>query len=355
MKEFKVTIGSSKEQVFINVVFKGNRFRYSNGKSIGLNIKAKDDPELLCNAFKIKLLEGWEPNKRKYKSPSHDPIQYEVTLLNRFESVVKGLTETEYSYHHIRDCKWVYTNFKKYLIIHDLTEITPTDWRLVYLKDFINSNNTWSNRTKKNVLTTFRFLSRELDLDLSVRLSKSKSILHRKIDNLSNILDEIRLKDTDLYLAALITYGCLLRPHKEIRLLKWSEIDLERGLISLDGSRNKTGRNRIVPIPNFVLQELRNTLDINNDYVFGNGYMTRNKDYFKTKWTRYKRSSKFDLTNVTLYSFRHTGAINVFEKTGSIQKVKEVMGHSNLQATLIYLRGLDTTYLSVNDMPTLKC
>ena len=355
MKEFKVTIGWSKDRPFINVLFKGERFRYSNGKSIGLNIKAKDDPELLCNAFKIKLLEGWEPEKRRYKNPSHDLIHFKATLLDQFELVVEGLRETEYSYHHIRDCNWVFTNFKKYLSTRNLTEITPMEWDPIYLKDFINSKKSWSNRTKKNVLTTFRFLSRGLDLDNNIRLSQSKSKLHRKIDNLNAILNEIRLQDAELHLTALITYGCLLRPHMEIRLLKWSEIDLERGLISLDGYRNKTGRNRIVPIPIFVIQALRNIHDNNNNYVFGNGLEPVNKDYFKTKWTRYKRSSKIDLKNITLYSFRHTGAINVFEKTGSIQKVKEVMGHSNIQATLIYLRGLDTTDLSVKDMPTLNC
>ena len=33
--------------------------------------------------------------------------------------------------------------------------------------------------------------------------------------------------------------------------------------------------------------------------------------------------------NQTLYSFRHAGAINVFEKTGSLLKLQQVMGHSD--------------------------
>ena len=34
------------------------------------------------------------------------------------------------------------------------------------------------------------------------------------------------------------------------------------------------------------------------------------------------------------HSFRHTGAINVFEKTGSLQKLQQVMGHSDMKVSL---------------------
>lgn len=90
-----------------------------------------------------------------------------------------------------------------------------------------------------------------------------------------------------------------------------------------------------------------------SEFLFGTSKGPYNRDYFNTLWSRYKNQSEFDLTNVTPYSFRHTGAINVFEKTGSIQKVKEIMGHSNIQVSLIYLRGIEVSSLSVQDMPDL--
>jgi hypothetical protein len=52
----------------------------------------------------------------------------------------------------------------------------------------------------------------------------------------------------------------------------------------------------------------------------------------------------------TLYSFRHTGAIQVYEKTGSLTKLKQVMEHSSLQVSLTYLRGLEVKPLDVLDM-----
>jgi integrase len=76
-----------------------------------------------------------------------------------------------------------------------------------------------------------------------------------------------------------------------------------------------------------------------------------NPDYFKTLWTRYKKKSKLIEKDQTLYSFRHTGAIQVYEKTGSLTKLQQVMGHSSLQVSLTYLRGLEVKQLDAEDMP----
>ena len=53
----------------------------------------------------------------------------------------------------------------------------------------------------------------------------------------------------------------------------------------------------------------------------------------------------------TLYSFRHTGAIEVFKRTGSILKLQAVMGHSSIKVSLTYLRGLEVPKLIEEDMP----
>ena len=71
------------------------------------------------------------------------------------------------------------------------------------------------------------------------------------------------------------------------------------------------------------------------------------------QWTRYKKKSKLIEKDQTLYSFRHTGAIQVYEKTGSLTKLQQVMGHSSLQVSLTYLRGVEVKQLDVVDMPEL--
>jgi hypothetical protein len=53
-----------------------------------------------------------------------------------------------------------------------------------------------------------------------------------------------------------MTYGCLLRPHREIRELTWGDFSDDLSQINLSGERNKSGKNRIVPVPYYVQEEL---------------------------------------------------------------------------------------------------
>ncbi len=78
-----------------------------------------------------------------------------------------------------------------------------------------------------------------------------------------------------------------------------------------------------------------------------------NRDYFKTLWGSYKKESELLEKDQTLYSFRHSGAIQVYEKTGSLVKLQQVMGHSSLQVSLTYLRGLEVQQMELEDMPSL--
>ena len=54
------------------------------------------------------------------------------------------------------------------------------------------------------------------------------------------------------------------------------------------------------------------------------------------------------LESVTICSFRHSGAIDVFKRTRSITKLQKAMGHSSINVSLTYLRGLE---IPEDDMP----
>ena len=126
--------------------------------------------------------------------------------------------------------------------------------------------------------------------------------------------------------------------------------------ISLGGNRNKGKKNRIVPVGAFIRPYLRafKRVSCSNEVnVFSGREKAYNRDYFKTLWGRFKKQSKLLEQDQTLYSFRHTGAIQVYEKTGSLSKLQQVMGHSSLQVSLTYLRGLEVKQLEVEDMPSI--
>ena len=56
----------------------------------------------------------------------------------------------------------------------------------------------------------------------------------------------------------------------------------------------------------------------------------------------------------SIYSFRHTGAIEIYKRTGSIHKLQRAMGHSSLNVSLTYLRGLEVAELKEEDMPMVQ-
>ena len=85
--------------------------------------------------------------------------------------------------------------------------------------------------------------------------------------------------------------------------------------------------------------------------VFSGHHEAYNQDYFKCLWRRFKSQSKLIDTNHTLYSFRHSGAIEIYKRTGSLVKLQKVMGHSSLNVSLTYLRGLEVAELTEEDMP----
>ena len=102
-------------------------------------------------------------------------------------------------------------------------------------------------------------------------------------------------------------------------------------------------------VPSFIKSHLhKKSL---NDNVFTGDQSSRNPDYFKTLWSRYKKQTKLLKEGQTLYSFRHSGAIEIFKRTGSLTKLQKAMGHSSINVSLTYLRGLEIAELKEEDMP----
>ena len=353
-KNWNVTVGNGAGKSFVNVYLNGKRYRYWNGKVIGVVLKASENTELLRSAFELKLMEGWRPKPRNLKKVKS--VVKELTLSEIISVRLDRIQQQDYSYHYKRDCRWVANLWTAYSEEHRLEKLLPAQITKTKLVDFITQPR-WSPRTQKNVLTNFKILTKgELDTKLeSIKLRRVKSELHKPIRNPNELLEDIKLYDERLYLACILTYGCLLRPHQEVRLLKWGDIDLERKIISLSGKRNKSGRNRVVPLSEFVIEALNKFSERKerSEYILSSSDKPYNRDFLSLVWSRYKKTSKVLEEGVTLYSWRHHGAVKVFEKTGSLLKLQQVLGHSSMTVSLTYLRGLEVKELDVEDLPEL--
>ena len=212
-----------------------------------------------------------------------------------------------------------------------------------------------SYNTIKRHLSVLINEARTLGMDSNpmqnIKSIKSKSNLNKPFEDISAILNELKAFNYNLYLCCIMTYGCLLRPHREVRELTWGDFTADLSYIKLSGSRNKSGRNRIVPVPSYI-KELLNKGD-NNLNIFTGTTKAPNPDYFKTIWGRFKKVSKLLQQDQTLYSMRHTGAIEIYKRTGSLSKLQKAMGHSSLAVSLTYLRGLEVSELEESDMPVI--
>ena len=213
------------------------------------------------------------------------------------------------------------------------------------------TNNTSYNTTRRhlNVLINYLYDNGFKIQKSSLRSRRQIETLHKPITDVVSLLELVKLFNYNLYVCCLLTYGCLLRPHKEIRMLKWGDFSEDLSFIRLSGYRVKSKRNRVVPVPLYVRKELvKGQYDSN---IFSHCKKAYNDSYFSGLWKRFKRHNKNIETGITLYSFRHTGAIEIYKRTGSLHKLQKAMGHSTINVSITYLRGLEIPELEDSDMP----
>ena len=354
-----------KNQYLITIWYNGARYRYSSGKTIGLDLrpnafslnKRKLKAELLCTAFQIEISKGWRPKVKASK-----PVPTPPTLLEVTKNVLDRKLRMEYSNSYKRDLKRVYRLWSRFIHSNDLATQAIKDLDIELIRRFIFSLNI-SSKSMLNIKLNMSALLKEESENYSVhlnfskiRLPRSTQQLHKPFKDVQAVLDEMREFNENLFLCGLLTYCLLLRPHREIRCLRFSDFNTDYTLLSLGGDRVKSKRNRILPVPQVVRDEIQRRAnkavgpDVN---LFSLLDKEHQEDYFKGLWTKFKRQSATIKPEQTLYSLRHTGAIKVFEKTGSLLKLQQVMGHSDMTVSLTYLRGLEVKQLDVEDLPDL--
>ena len=346
----KVVYGRDKK-VYLDLKIGDKRMRLYNGNKFNINLFPNSYPEsqrinqanILAAQIYTKLLAGELPRVKNQAGvlDSQSDLYYIKEALNR--KLQEG-----YSKHYNNALKLAYLRIEACSKRGEVNEKSIKHSLEGY------ENNTSYNTILRNINILCSYavkLGMKSNPVNSICRKREKAKLNKPIDDIPALLKEIRSYNENLHLCCLLTYGCLLRPHREVRELKWRDFSKDLNYISLSGDRNKSGRNRIVPIPYYVKEILKKNEDHLN--IFSGNEKAFDADYFKTLWGRFKKRSKLLEPDQTLYSFRHTGAIDVYKRTGSIEKLKVAMGHSNIMVSLTYLRGLDVTELREDDMPKL--
>ena len=338
------------QKVFVSFYVNNKRYRLFNGKRIGKHLEPNSFPEsqrplqgqlLAAEIFKYISSGGLFSEYRKDRLITG--IYSDIELL---EQALELKLQTDFTPKYKEELKFAY-----YLLMSNV------NGNSVSKEDVIETMKHYRNRSsfnslRKNLNTLF---NQALELGLKespmkqIKRLRAKANLNKPFNDIESVLDEIRGFNYNLYLCCILTYGCLLRPHREVRELTWGDFTEDLSFIKLSGNRNKSGRNRIVPVPYYVKELLKKGEPNHN--IFSGTTKPLNTDYFKTVWGRFKKVSLLLEQDQTLYSFRHSGAINIFKRTGSLSKLQKAMGHSNMMVSMTYLRGLEIAELEESDMP----
>ena len=298
------------------------------------------------------IRDGWRPSlETKTQKVSIDSIA---------KKTLKRKLSMEYSFSYKKDLIYTEKLWSEFLQKIKLSDKPIAELNVEAVRDFVfdyaPSPSSMAN-FKRNIsaLVKDELESNGVLLNLGkIKLPKQGQELHRPIADIPAVLKDVKQYNDNLHLCCLMTYSMLLIPHREIRCLRFSDFNTDFTILSLDGNRVKSKRNRIVPVPAVVREEIVSRFKMvenRNVNLFSKRKYEYNPSYFKGIWSKYKRQSDLLSDKQTLYSFRHTGAIKVFEKTGSLLKLQQVMGHSDMKVSLTYLRGLEVKQLDVEDLP----
>lgn len=151
------------------------------------------------------------------------------------------------------------------------------------------------------------------------------------------------LKASDLLKHRLILallYGCGLRRFELINI-KLPDIDLERKMLHIREGKGR--KDRYVPLGNHLVRGIQSYLKADPPYVWlFNGKTNDGKlqQFSETgvQWVIKESAKKAGIKkHVTSHVLRHTYATHLLEMGMDIMTLKDLLGHSDIKTTLVYL------------------
>ncbi|HEV7331313.1 MAG TPA: site-specific integrase [Flavisolibacter sp.] len=357
---------------YVTFTVNGERHRFYNGGIINLPVfpnKAKvpaDKFRLLKTLqfeFRKKLEKGWRPTHERAIDPYAG-----YTLVQCIKEILSNIEIEDISERYRSDLKRIGKELSEYAKQHKLNQVTCRNITATTLEGFLRNfrtSATYYMTTRSSLAGFFTRMMRNGMIETNpvwkTSRMKSVAVLNQAFtkDELRKLLDHLQRTHSRLHLCALLMYGCFLRPHREVRQLKRRHFSDDLSTIILGGNENKGKRIRIIRVPMYVREalELNSVHILEKDlYIVTGTGVTFNQDYFKTAWGRLKKDmeeSGLIRKNHTLYSFRHTGTVELYRKTKDPYKVHQTMGHSSLTVTLTYLRSLGIATTVADDLPDL--
>ena len=134
-----------------------------------------------------------------------------------------------------------------------------------------------------------------------------------------------------MYLLVLLAITTGMRKSELINL-RWLDINFDKGLATLDTTKN--GDKRINPIPAVALDELRKFREIGNSLIFFSPNNTEKSFDFRKQW--YSSLKKAGITGFRFHDLRHTAASYLVMAGATLHEAGQILGHKSEQTTKRY-------------------
>lgn len=226
-----------------------------------------------------------------------------------------------------------------------LDEIRPMDIE-GFISGLKNSNNAQGKKFKPatirhQIVLLRRLFNIAIKWDLFQKINPVSRVTIPKIDN--QITEFMTPEQTESLLKTLEEWPCRntaafvkfafytgLR-RGELFKLKWSDIDLERGFITL---RNpKGGKTITLPVSSEAIETLKN-LSMSGEYVFP-GKGGKQMEDFKSPWNRIRKAAGLP-DGFRFHGLRHNYASHLVSNGVGLEIVKELMTHKDMITTQRY-------------------
>jgi site-specific recombinase XerD len=213
-----------------------------------------------------------------------------------------------------------------------------------YLHELLR-NSTPSESYFKHTIYGLRFLYRleglkekRIALPSIQKEKKLPTVLSR--EEMKSLLKVARLLKHRLLISLL--YGCGLRCGEVCSILL-KDIDLDRAMLLV--RQGKGNKDRYVPLGNLLVRGITRFIEAEQPqtYLFsGNPHHTRDIDTCYSQkgvqWVVKSLCKKAGIIkDVYPHTFRHTYATHLLEDGMDIVSVKNLLGHANIETTMIYL------------------